>query len=184
MRRDSIGVFIDGDYFDGILRNEFDSRRIDFLTFSQLIIPEESRRFRTYYYKSIPYYSPDASPEERSKLDGMEKFLQSLRHLPRFKVRTGELTRYQDGQYKRKGVNVSMAVDVTRLCTERIIDQAFLVCSDPDLLPLLKSMRDMGILIRLYHGDNVPERMLAESDESVRIDDELIERCLRENNHH
>ena len=180
MRRDSIGVFIDGDYFDGVLRNEFGSQRIDFLTFSQLIIPEGSQRFRTYYYKSIPYLNSDASIEEKSRAEGVEKFLQSLRHLPRFKVRTGELTRTLEGQFKRKGVNVSMGIDVTRLVTERIVDQVFMVCSDPDLLPLLKAVRDMGVLVRLYHGDNVPERMLAEADESVRIDEDIIHRSLRE----
>jgi uncharacterized LabA/DUF88 family protein len=181
MRRDSIGVFIDGDYFDGILRNEFESKRIDFLTFSQIIIPEGSQRFRTYYYKSIPFLPPDASVEERGRYEGVEKFLQSLRHLPRFKVRTGELSRTMEGQFKRKGVNVSMAIDVTRLSTERMVDQVFMVCADPDLLPLLKGIRDMGILVRLYHGDNIPERMLAEADESVQMDDELIRRSLREN---
>jgi len=182
MKRDSIGIFIDGDYFDGILRNEFDSQRIDFLTFSQLIIPDESQRFRTYYYKSIPFLSTDATNEERSRFEGVEKFLQSLRHLPRFKVRTGELTKTMDGQFKRKGVNVSMAIDVTRLATERIVDQIYLVCADPDLLPLIKAIRDMGIIVRIYHGDNIPERMLAETDEAVRIDDDLINRSLRETN--
>lgn len=181
MKGDRIGVFIDGDYFDGVLRAEFESARVDFLTFSQLIIPEEAQRFRTYYYKSIPYLSMDASDEDRQRSDGVEKFLQSLRHLPRFKVRTGELSRSQDGQYRRKGVNVSMAVDVTRLTTERVVDQVFMVCSDPDMLPLVKAVRDMGVLTRIYHGENIPERMLAESDEGVRITRDMIERCRREN---
>ncbi len=180
MKRDSIGVFLDGDYFDGVLRNEFNSSRIDFLTFSQLIIPEGAQRFRTYYYKSVPFLGIDASHEERARSEGVEKFLQSLRHLPRFKVRTGELTRTVDGMFKRKGVNVSMAIDITRLATDRMIDQVFMVCSDPDLLPLLKGIRDMGILVRLYHGDNVPERMLAESDEAFRIDEDIINRSLRD----
>ena len=181
MKREVVGIFIDGDYFDGILRNEFDSQRIDFFTFSQLIVPEDVQRFRTYYYKSIPYLSADSSPEDRSKNEGVEKFLQSLRHLPRFKVRTGELTRTMDGQFKRKGINVSMAVDITRLSSERIVDQIFMVCSDPDLLPLIKAARDMGTIVRLYHGENIPERMLAECDEAVRIDDDIISRSLREN---
>ncbi|MGA1792712.1 MAG: NYN domain-containing protein [Thermoplasmatota archaeon] len=182
MKRESVCIFIDGDYFDGILRNEFDSQRVDFYTFSQLVVPEDMQRFRTYYYKSVPFIGPDSSPDEKARNEGVEKFLQSLRHLPRFKVRTGELTKTQDGQYKRKGVNVSMAIDVTRLCSERIVDQIFMVCSDPDLLPLIKAARDMGTIVRLYHGDNIPERMLAESDEAVRIDDDLIRRTLRDNN--
>lgn len=182
MKRESIGVFIDGDYFDGVLRNEFNSARIDFLTFSQLVIPENAHRFRTYYYKSVPYITTDASIEDRNRADGIEKFLQSLRHLPRFKVRMGELTKTVEGQFRRKGVNVSMSVDITRLATERVVDQVFIVCSDPDLLPLLKAIRDMGILIRLYHGENIPERMLAEADESVPIDEEIIQRSLRETN--
>lgn len=181
MKRDSIGIFIDGDYFDGILRNEFDYQRVDFLTFSQLVTPDDAQRFRTYYYKSIPFLTHDASPEDRSRYEGVEKFLQSLRHLPRFKVRTGELTKTMDGQFRRKGINVSMAVDVARLCTERIIDQIYIVCSDPDLLPLIKAARDMGILVRIYHGENIPERMLAECDESVQMDEDLINQVLREN---
>jgi uncharacterized LabA/DUF88 family protein len=180
MKGDNVGVFIDGDYLDGILRSEFDSVRIDFLTFSQIIIPEGAQRFRTYYYKSVPYLSMDSSDEDRQRSDGVEKFLQSLRHLPRFKVRTGELNRGQDGQFRRKGVNVSMSVDVTRLTTERVIEQVFIVCSDPDILPLVKAVRDMGMITRLYHGENVPERMLAETDESVRITREIIDRCKRE----
>ncbi|MEA3559336.1 MAG: NYN domain-containing protein [Candidatus Thermoplasmatota archaeon] len=180
MKRDSIGIFIDGDYFDGILRNEFDYRRVDFLTFSQFITPEDSQRFRTYYYKSIPYMTPETPLEDRNRYEGVEKFLQSLRHLPRFKVRTGELTKTMDGQFKRKGVNVSMAVDVTRLCTDRMIDQISLVCSDPDLLPLIKAIRDMGMIVRLYHGENIPERMLAECDESIQMDEDLINQVLRE----
>ncbi|MFO8051318.1 MAG: NYN domain-containing protein [Thermoplasmatota archaeon] len=181
MKRSSIGVFIDGDYFDGILRNEFDYQRVDFLTFSQLVTPEDAQRFRTYYYKSVSYITPDSSQEEWSRYEGVEKFLQSLRHLPRFKVRTGELTRMADGQFRRKGINVSMAVDVARLCTDRMIDMAYLVCSDPDLLPLIKATRDMGIIVRLYHGENIPERMLAECDESVQMDEDLINQVLREN---
>jgi uncharacterized LabA/DUF88 family protein len=180
LKGDRIGVFIDGDYFDGVLRSEFDSIRVDFLTFSQLVIPEGAQRFRTYYYKSVPYLGLDSSDEDRQRADGVEKFLQSLRHLPRFKVRTGELSRSQDGQFRRKGVNVSMAVDVTRLTTERVVDQVFMVCSDPDMLPLVKAVRDMGVLTRIYHGENIPERMLAESDEGVRLNREMIERCRRE----
>jgi uncharacterized LabA/DUF88 family protein len=181
LKREVVGIFIDGDYFDGILRNEFDSQRIDFFTFSQLIVPENVQRFRTYYYKSIPYLTNESSPEDWARNDGVEKFLQSLRHLPRFKVRTGELTRTMDGQFKRKGINVSMSVDVTRLSSERVVDQIYMVCSDPDLLPLIKAARDMGTIVRLYHGENIPERMLAECDESVRIDEDLITRSLREN---
>ena len=95
-------------------------------------------------------------------------------------MRTGELTRTSEGQFRRKGVNVSMAIDITRLATERMIDKVFIVCSDPDLLPLLRAIRDMGIIVRIYHGENIPERMLAEADESVRIDDGLIGSSLRE----
>jgi len=120
--------------------------------------------------------------EDRNRAEGIDKFLQSLRHLPRFKVRMGELMKTMEGQFRRKGVNVSMAVDITRLSTERVVDQIFMVCSDPDLLPLLKAVRDMGILVRLYHGENVPERMLAEADEAVLINEEIIERSLRETN--
>ncbi|MGA1866447.1 MAG: NYN domain-containing protein [Thermoplasmatota archaeon] len=180
MKRETVGIFIDGDYFDGVLRNEFESQRIDFFTFSQLIVPEDKQRFRTYYYKSVPYLSLDANSDERSRNEGVEKFLQSLRHLPRFKIRTGELTKTMDGQFKRKGVNVAMAIDVTRLCSERVVDQVYLVCSDPDFLPLIKAVRDMGTIVKLYHGDNIPERMLAECDEAVRIDDDIISRSLRE----
>jgi len=180
MKGDSIGVFIDGDYLDGVLRAEFESARIDFMTFSQLIIPEGHHRFRTYYYKSVPYIGVDSTDEDRQRADGIDKFLQSLRHLPRFKVRTGELYKSGDGQFRRKGVNVSMAVDITRLITERVLGQVFIVCGDPDMLPLFKAIRDMGMIVRMYHGENVPERMLAEADEPVRIDRDLIDRCRRE----
>ena len=181
MKRESIGVFIDGDYLDGVLRNEFNSVRVDFYTLSQLIVPEGAHRFRTYYYKSVPYITLDSSEEERVRGDGIEKFLQSLRHLPRFKVRTGELNKMADGQFKRKGVNVSLTVDITRLATERVLDSVYIICADPDLLPLFKAVRDMGIMVRLYHGDNVPERMMAESDESVQIDEDMVQQCIREN---
>ncbi|MDG6225292.1 MAG: NYN domain-containing protein [Candidatus Thermoplasmatota archaeon] len=179
LKRDSVGVFIDGDYLDGILRSEFESTRMDFMTFSQIIIPEGSHRFRTYYYKSVPYLGSETSDEERYRSEGVEKFLQSLRHLPRFKVRLGELNRSPDGQFKRKGLAVSMTVDVIRLSSERIIDNIFLVCADPEVLPMISAARDMGAIVRLYHGENVPERMLAEVDESVRIDADIVSRCMR-----
>ena len=88
---DRSAVFIDGAYLVQVLRKHGEPA-VDFLKLSEKLC-EDSERLRTYYYNCMPYQSDPPTPEERVRFSRMDKFLFTIRRLPRFEVRLGKLSR-------------------------------------------------------------------------------------------
>ena len=174
MKKNFTGVFIDGDYLNLVLRREFNSVRIDLLKFSNLIIPDEMLIYRTYYYKSPPYIFRDAN-EEFERLENFDRFIHSIKKLSRFRVREAEIFRSPDGQYSIGDLNILLTTDATFIATERKVNQITIISSNLDLLPLIRTISEMGIIIVIYHGGEIPYKINIAADETIRIDEHLIE---------
>jgi uncharacterized LabA/DUF88 family protein len=181
MRGMRAAIFIDGAYFDWVLRDELNFARIDYQKFSHAVAGD-IEILRTYYYHCEPYLSNPPSPEETSKFQKMQSFFRYLQQLPRYEVRLGKLA-YQgknaeDGRpiVEQKRVDILLGVDLVLLAAKQMITHAILVAGDSDFLPAIEVARNEGVLVHLYHGvQNSPHRELWDKcDERTPITPALI----------
>ena len=89
---EKVAVFIDGGYFSKVLKNVFKEARVDYLKFSDNV-SHGFERFRTYYYDCMPFQSSPPTDRERADFSNKDKFIYSIRKLPRFDVKLGSLGR-------------------------------------------------------------------------------------------
>jgi len=167
-------VFIDGGYFNKVLENDFNRPRIDYYKFSELLCDPNYERLRTYYYNCMPFqdYSTD---EENSRYLAMEKFIHSLKRLPRFEIRLGKLERI-NGAFVQKRVDILLAVDLVRLSWGEQIKTAIIITGDSDFVPAVEAAKDAGVLVQLYYSkSSIHDELLSAVDESFEITIGLIE---------
>lgn len=123
--RDKATIFIDGGYLSYALK-EFGEPRIDFEKFSKELCKRTSAEwFRTYYYTCMPYQSNPPTDDEKKRYSVMDKFISSLKKLPRHEVRLGKLAKTEDG-FKQKRVDNLLTIDLVRLSSTRTIQKAIL----------------------------------------------------------
>lgn len=149
-------IFIDGAYLDFVLRDEFNSAKIDYAKLSRALVGDIDL-LRTYYYHCLPYQSNPPTLEERERFSKAQKFFEALEKLSRFEVRLGKLEyRGRDEQgkpiFEQKRVDLLMGVDLVRLSARQQITHAFLITGDSDLLPAIEIAKSEGVLIHLWHG--------------------------------
>jgi len=167
-------VLIDGGYLAKSLE-EFGRPRIDFHKFSEAVCGGYEL-LRTYYYTCMPYQSDPPTQDERSRYSQMDRFVYTLRKLPRFEVRLGKLG-ISGGEFVQKRVDILLAVDLVRLSWSRQIDKAVLVTGDSDFVPAVEAAKDAGVLIQLYCAKNsAHDELLSTVDESFELTDEFIGR--------
>src|SRR5207249_2709617 len=83
------GVFIDGGYLDKVCL--LAGLRVDL----QKLVAEMAggdELLRAHYYHCMPYQSNPPTTEERERFAAMDRFMTTLRRLPRFEVRLGKLS--------------------------------------------------------------------------------------------
>jgi uncharacterized LabA/DUF88 family protein len=172
-------VLIDGGYFRSILDTDFDRPKIDFLKFSDTICGGDER-LRTYYYTCMPYQSSPPTDDEKRRFSAADKFVYTLRNLPRFDVRLGKLA-HVGKEFVQKRVDILLAVDLVRMSWGRFIGTAILVTGDSDFVPAVEAAKDAGVLVRLYYSQSsIHDELRSAVDESFVITKELIDSCKRD----
>lgn len=171
-------VFIDGAYLTKILDVDFGKPKIDLARFSDIIC-DKNERLRTYYYNCMPYQSCPPTEEERRRFAAMDKFVYTLKKLPRFEVKLGRLG-CVGGEFIQKRVDIALAVDLVRLSCGRMIGKAVIVTGDSDFVPAIEAAKESGILVVLYYSpSSIHDELLSAVDESVVIDENLIRQVER-----
>jgi len=171
-------VFIDGAYLTKILDVDFGKPKIDLAKFSDLLCGDYER-LRTYYYNCMPYQSCPPTEEERRRFAAMDKFVYTLRKLPRFEVKLGRLG-CVGGEFIQKRVDIALAVDLVRLSYGRLIGKAVVVTGDSDFVPAVEAAKDAGVLAILYYSpSSIHDELLSAVDESAIIDQSLISSVVR-----
>lgn len=160
MAASRIAIFIDGGYLAKVLRDEFESARIDFGALSENIAGGIDI-LRTYYYDCLPYQSSRPTPTEKERYGNHRRFLSALERIPRFQVRLGKLAfrgKRADGSeiFEQRQVDILLGVDMVLLAAKHQITHAALVSGDSDFLPAVKAAKDEGVLISLFHGTKLP----------------------------
>ncbi|MFB3766090.1 MAG: NYN domain-containing protein [Methanotrichaceae archaeon] len=171
-------VFIDGAYLTKILDIDFDKPKIDLAKFSDMLCGDYER-LRTYYYNCMPYQSCPPTEEERKRFAAMDKFVYTLKKLPRFEVKLGRLG-CVGGEFVQKRVDIALAVDLVRLSCERAISKAVIVTGDSDFVPAIEAAKDAGVLTVLYYSpSSIHDELLSAVDESFVIGWDLIRQVER-----
>lgn len=175
---DKSAVFIDNGYFSKILKNEFGEPRIDLLKLSEKLC-EGTERLRTYFYWCMPHQSSPPTREESERYSKADRFVFSIRRLPRFDVRLGKLS-YQNGDFVQKRVDILLAVDLVRMSWGKQIQRAILITGDSDFVPAVQAAKDAGVLTQVYYSRNaVHDELLDTCDECFEITSDLIDRVRR-----
>jgi len=171
-------VFVDGAYLTKILDVDFGKPKIDLARFSEILCGDYER-LRTYYYNCMPYQSSPPTDEERRRFASMDKFVYTLRKLPRFEVKLGRLG-CVGGEFVQKRVDIALAVDLVRLSCGRMIGKAVIVTGDSDFVPAIEAAKEAGVLVVLYYSpSSIHDELLSAVDESVVIDQSLISQVAR-----
>ncbi|GAG04037.1 unnamed protein product [marine sediment metagenome] len=146
---ENAAVLIDEGYFSAITKKFFESARVDFLKFSNILC-KSCRREITFYYTCMPYQSSTPTADERIRFANKDRFLNALRKYDRFEVRLGRLVKRDDG-FRQKGVDVQFALDLSNLSNENKIDRAIIVAGDSDFVPAIKDANEKGVITENVH---------------------------------
>lgn len=174
-----VAIFIDGAYFQFVLKEEFGSPKLDLHLLSQKVSAGKEI-LRTYFYDCLPYQSSNPTPDERERFGKKQRFFAALEKNPRFQVRQGR-TEYRGKDHRdkpifqQKRVDILLGVDLVLLAAKHQITDAVIIAGDSDFLPAIEAAKGEGVVIHLYHGTSPHRDLLVACDERNRIDHSLIE---------
>jgi uncharacterized LabA/DUF88 family protein len=166
-------VLIDNGYLSAILRDEYESARIDYLELSEEI-SRGYQRLRTYVYDALPYQANPPTSEQSQLLAGKQRFFGAIGRLPSFEIRFGR-QRPRGIGFIQKGVDILLAIDMIRLSSKQQIQKAFLLGGDADYVPVVKASKDEGVSITLYFSATLQTN--ADGSQTKKYSDELWEAC-------
>lgn len=183
-----VAIFIDGAYFEKILKHDYAGQRINFQKLSDILSGDKKETLRTYYYHCEPYQSSPPSTIERRMLSNKQKFFNYLSRLPRYEVKKGRLEYRgtdQNGKkiFRQKGVDTLLSIDMVSLGATRQISDVILLAGDSDYVPAVETVKPFGINIILYHGprkDTYHQDLWKRCDERHPITQELIDMVKQE----
>ncbi len=203
---DRAAVFIDGGYWQKILKNRFASPKIDLVALSDALCGSQER-LRTYFYDCLPFQGDSPSDEEKELYRKKQSYLHALGSLSRFEVRYGRLARRTINfkeverlngstfllscsdadpaydpknvvvKFEQKGVDTLVGIDVTGLSVRRSIGTVVLLAGDSDFIPSMRVAKDEGMLLRLvYHDSAIHRDLLQLADDRFLLTRELIQK--------
>jgi uncharacterized LabA/DUF88 family protein len=178
-----IANFIDGAYPQYLLKDEFNSPKLDMAKLADKLA-NDREILRTYFYDCLPYQSSTPTPDERSRFSKKQSFFHSLERLPRFEVRQGRLEfrgRKAGGEpiFEQKRVDILLGVDLVLLAAKHQISDAAILAGDSDFLPAINAAKQEGVVIHLYHGARPHRDLLTACDERFQIDQAFIDQVTR-----
>lgn len=178
---EKVAVFIDGGYFSKVrLHLGFDQVRLNYATLSNKLCVG-CERFRTYYYDCMPYKGETPSAEDEERYKNKQRFIESLRDLDRFEIRLGHLIKLGPSEFRQKGVDIQLAIDLTRLSWRDKIGKAVLVTSDTDFIPAIQEAKNAGVTTTLAHCPSmtkpVSRALYQICDERITLTADLLSDC-------
>jgi uncharacterized LabA/DUF88 family protein len=171
-------VFIDAGYLRSVLRKYYAEPKVDFLKLSSKLVGSDER-FRTYYYDCMPYRGAAPTPEEQKRYSDTQRFVDALRYIPRFEVKLGRLQKVSlpNGQeeFKQKGVDVMLSVDLVRLAATNQIQKAILIAGDSDYVPAIKVAKETINVALYFREGTVHNELLQTCDDRFPMDDHFFD---------
>ena len=185
---DKADVFIDGGYFAKV-REHLKVYKVDFEKFSDLLCDKMERLF-TFYYDCPPFQSSPPTEGEKKRKANFDRFVYSLNTFPRFQVRLGKLSRFDEvcgncghrtTTYKQKRVDNLLTVDLTRAIWKDNIRKAILVTGDSDFVPAVEEANRGQIITHVYYLKSpktaIHDELYIECSERTQITKALLQKC-------
>lgn len=173
-----VAVFIDGGYLRKGFKNGYGSDDINFallrdeltrLVGGHTIRPELER---AYFYDA----NVDIGGSRKQPKDSLAKHREISRYLSRIKkedfyqVRVGRLIRTGSGNYRQKGVDVLLAIDMITKAYHDQYDAAVLVAGDDDLVDAVETVKEMGKSVYgVYFEDSMSDSLRDSLDVRVPV---------------
>jgi uncharacterized LabA/DUF88 family protein len=141
-KKERVAIYIDGSNFYNYLKDKEiklpKGIKFDFNAFVKFLLNERecvSKRYYVGIFRNI-----DGSRKSEELVSGQQKFLSGIEN-DGFTVKRGRIMRHADKDYKEKGTDVKIAVDLIIGAVDDIYDTAILVSSDTDLIPAVKYIK-------------------------------------------
>ena len=189
----SLAIFIDGGYVDRVFAGSSGRVRVDLDRLGERVrrmVEDDSigdvDRLRTYYYVCPPYQDHPATPEQRERTAGYDRFKLAAQQLRRFEVREGRLERRgvgPDGRpvFQQKRVDLLLGLDIALLSIRQRVTHMALLAGDSDFLPAVTVAKQEGVSFWLFHGPRrtYSQELWNEADERFEMDAEFVNSIRR-----
>lgn len=120
--------------------------------------------------KQVIIYPNELTEKDKKFREDKERFYNGLKILPKFEVKYGEL-QLINGEFKQKGVDVLMSLDIVDKCFDKQIQHAILLAGDADFIPAIHKAKECGTIVHLFCNKNkVNKNLLFEVDEVHNFD--------------
>lgn len=107
-----------------------------------------------YYYTAPPFQSTPPSFEEKKRKESYDSFLKKINSDKMITVREGRVQKIKTSnstiEYKQKGVDTLLTMDLMLVPLKNEIKTIILVACDSDFVPVIQSLQKLGIKIILY----------------------------------
>ena len=140
--------------------------------------------FRVFYYDCKPFGNKVMNHDKTKEIDFSASkiysskcsFLKELVRQDKFAVRLGELSfdgwkqdlhnpRKYKPDFKQKGVDMKVGLDMASMATKRIVDKIVLIAGDSDFISPIKFVRKEGLQVYLYSmGHKVKHPLIEHCD--------------------
>lgn len=166
------GVFIDAGYLVKLLRIK--NKKINLLKLSNELT-KDTTRIRTIYYDALPLPINQKGKELYPKA---QRFHSVLRKLDKFEVKLGRMQVIGD-EFRQKGVDMKLGVDLVQLSMNKEIDKAILIASDSDFEYAVQKAQEVGMAVALayFSISKINSKFLNRVDERILLTDELLDKC-------
>ena len=164
MKKDKCIVLIDGGNFYHKLKDLklHNLLKFDFSEFAKMLAHDQAIVQATYYVGKV---RTDGTKKAQRMFNNQRKLLAHLKRQS-FNYSLGYLMK-ADGEYREKGVDVNIAVDMLVAVYENICDRIILVSSDTDLLPVINKAREKKMKVEYIGFSHKPSlAMIARCTES------------------
>lgn len=187
-----IMIQIDGAYLERMLSEEHGSPPIDYSKLASklvntVITTSEADLYlmRTYYYHALPWIGKTPNEQELEMYKKKQGFFTRLEHLPRFEVYLGRTQRIlnEDGTFtfQQKGIDVLMAAHMIEMAARGYVSHLILLAPDGDYVPAVQSVKKMGVVVHLAHGQKpqASSDLIRSADERIELSAEFLVDCMR-----
>ena len=176
-------VFIDGGYLREGFKKLVGHEDIDFNNLVWWLVPSatgmRSGQYevaRIYYYDAIVEASDDLNKHKEQK-----EFFHKIGLNRDFEVKLGRMVKTGSGEYRQKGVDILIAVDMSTKAFQNFYDIAVFIGGDDDFVDLVDTIKNLTNkkVCGAAFQHNVSPRLLESFDKSYIINKEICDRYRR-----
>jgi uncharacterized LabA/DUF88 family protein len=166
------GIFIDAGYLTKLLHIK--NKKINLLKLSNELT-NGTERIRTIYYDALPL---PINPKGKELYPKAQRFHDALRKLDKFEVKLGR-TQQIGIEFRQKGVDMRLGVDLVQMSMNKEIDKAILIASDSDFEYAVEKAQEVGVTVTLAYFTNskINSKFLKIVNEKILLTDDLLDKC-------